>query len=136
MAFKSTNSDVTTGVTNIISKGTKIEGDLYTESNLSISGSFKGGLVCKNTLTIGETGEVDGEIEATNANIFGKVKGKLIVKQKLVLESTSSMVGELKAAKLIVEEGAVFQGTSDMGVDESKPVPPKPALSPKDDDKK
>jgi cytoskeletal protein CcmA (bactofilin family) len=65
---------------------------------------------------VGETGEIEGEIQANNAIIGGKIKGKLFIKQKLVLEARSSMIGELKASKLIIDEGAVFQGTSDMGL--------------------
>ena len=42
---------------------------------------------------------------------------KVIVKQKLTLDATSTLTGELQASKLIVDEGAVFDGTSHMGKD-------------------
>ncbi len=116
MAFKSSDSDSGSTELNFIGKGTVVNGEISTESSLRVDGRVKGKIICKNTLTVGETGQVEGEVDANNAIIGGKVNGKLFIKQKLVLESKSSLIGELKASKLIIDEGAVFQGTSDMGV--------------------
>lgn len=124
MAFKGSGVEGSSADTNIIGKGTVIEGNLTTEGNLMIYGKYNGNIVCKNALTVGESGEIEGEVQASNATVGGRVKGKLIVKQKLVLESKSTLIGELKAAKLIVDEGATFHGTSDMGVNSEKPVAP------------
>lgn len=115
MAFKGTATDAGGAEVNLIGKGTKVEGEIHAESSIRIDGKLKGKLVCKSTLTVGQSGEIDGEIEANNANISGRLKGKVFIKQKLVLESTSSLTGDLQAAKLIVDEGAVFDGTSQMG---------------------
>ncbi len=115
MAIKNNNSDLNGAQLNIFGKGTIVEGDITTQSSIRIDGTIKGKVNCKHTLTIGPGGSIEGEVEAENAIIGGQVKGKLFVKQKLVLESTSSMMGELRAAKLIVDEGAVFDGMSSMG---------------------
>jgi cytoskeletal protein CcmA (bactofilin family) len=118
---------------NFIGKGTYIEGNIKTESSLRVDGIVKGKLICKNTLTLGENGQIEGDVEASNAIIGGKIKGKIIVGDKLVLESKSSLKGELKAKKLIIDEGAVFDGTSDMGISTAAPVKPltsKPEINP------
>lgn len=115
MAIKGSSSDKASNEINIISAGTEIEGVIKTESSIILHGRVKGKIFCKNTLTIGENGSIDGEVEASNAIISGKIVGKIYIKEKLVLESKSSMSGELKAKKLIIDEGALFEGTSDMG---------------------
>jgi cytoskeletal protein CcmA (bactofilin family) len=115
VAFKGMTSEVSGAEVNLIGKGTVVNGEIHAESSIRIDGKLKGKLKCKSTVTVGQSGEIDGDMEANNANISGKIKGKVIVKQKLVLESTSSLVGELQASKLIVDEGAVFDGTSHMG---------------------
>ena len=120
MAIKSAKESGVSTELNLIGKGTRIDGDIYTDSNIRIDGSVKGKVICKNTLTVGENGEIKGEVEAANAIIGGKIEGKLSVKEKLVLESKSSFIGELKARRLIVDEGAVFDGTSTMGSREAK----------------
>jgi cytoskeletal protein CcmA (bactofilin family) len=115
VALKSTGSNGVSAELNFIGKGTFVEGNISTESSIRIDGKIKGSLICKNTLTIGDSGEIEGDVEATNAIVGGKIKGKVIIKEKLVLEAKSSLHGELKAKKLIIDEGAVFDGTSSMG---------------------
>ena len=127
MGSKNSSSEVSAAELNIFGRGTVVEGDIRAESSIRVDGKLKGKLVCKHTLTIGPGGSIDGEVEAENAIVGGSVKGKLFVKQKLVLESGSSMSGELRAAKLIVDEGAMFDGTSSMGNKlEERPIPKPP----------
>ncbi|MBN2424665.1 MAG: polymer-forming cytoskeletal protein [Calditrichaceae bacterium] len=113
------SSDNTSAEMNIIGRGTVIDGNLRTDSNIRIDGKIKGKLICKHTLTIGEAGYVEGEVEAVNGIVSGKIKGKVNIMEKLVLHSKSSIIGDLKAKKLIIDEGAVFEGTSDMGIQPS-----------------
>ena len=123
MAIKSGSSEGVSAELNFIGKGTVVEGNVSTESSIRVDGRIKGSLNCKNTLTVGENGEIEGDVKATNAIIGGRIKGKVIVQEKLVLESKSSLHGELKAKKLIIDEGATFDGTSNMGVEKtSQPV--------------
>jgi cytoskeletal protein CcmA (bactofilin family) len=110
---------------NLFGRGTVIEGTIRADNSVRVDGILKGKLICKNTLTIGMNGEIEGEVEAKNAIIGGKIKGKINVAEKLVLEAKSSLIGELKASKLIIDEGAVFEGTSTMGVKDQGLHPPK-----------
>ena len=100
---------------NFLGSGTYVEGNIKTESSVRVDGTIKGKLICKNTLTVGVNGQIEGEIEAKNAIIGGKINGKIKVAEKLVLESKSALMGEIKASKIIIEEGAIFEGTSKMG---------------------
>lgn len=130
MALKSGSSEGKSTELNFIGNGTSVVGDLLTNSSIRVDGKIKGTLKCEHTLTIGESGEVNGTVEAKNAVIGGKIQGKVVVREKLVLEAKSRLVGELKAKKLIIDEGAVFDGASDMGVstpaEQSKPETPAP----------
>jgi cytoskeletal protein CcmA (bactofilin family) len=122
------NSDSSSAEMNIIGRGTVINGEIHTESNMRVDGKIKGKLFCKHTLTVGEAGVIDGEVEAVNGIISGRIKGKLTILDKLVLHSKSSLIGDLKAKKLIIDEGAVFDGTSDMGT-KAPPVTREPLKS-------
>jgi cytoskeletal protein CcmA (bactofilin family) len=121
VAFKENIKENVSTELNFIGKGTIITGDIQTSSNLRVDGKVKGKVVCKNTLTIGEGGIIEGDIQANNAIIGGKINGKIVVNEKLELEARSSLIGELKAKKLIIDEGAVFDGTSTMSA-EAKPT--------------
>ena len=114
---------------NFLGGGTVVEGTIKTDHSVRVDGILKGKLICKKTLTVGVNGEIEGEIEAKNAIIGGKIHGKIKVAEKLVLESKSTLIGELKASKLLIDEGAVFEGTSKMGIKDQAPMatPIKPA---------
>ena len=114
MAFKDNSSTSSTEL-NFLGGGTVVEGTIKTDNSVRVDGKLKGKLICKNTLTVGINGEIEGEVQAKNAIVGGKIKGKVSIVEKLVLESKSILIGELKASKLIIDEGAVFDGTSDMG---------------------
>ena len=126
MALKDIASESSSTELNFLGNGTTVEGTIRTTNSVRVDGKIKGKLICKNTLTIGVNGVVDGEIEAKNAIIGGKIQGKIKVTEKLVLESKSVLIGDLKANKLLIDEGAVFEGTSDMGKKEPGQTAEKP----------
>jgi cytoskeletal protein CcmA (bactofilin family) len=121
VASKSGNSEGKSTELNFLGSGTTVEGDVFTKSSIRVDGKIKGTLNCENTLTVGESGVIEGSVKAKNAVVGGKIQGKIIVEEKLVLETKSQLIGELKSKKLIVDEGAVFDGASDMGLQSPKP---------------
>ena len=60
-------------------------------------------------------GIVEGEVTASNANIAGTVLGDLIIGERLLLGSSAKVEGTIKTGRLIVEEGATFNGECQMG---------------------
>lgn len=111
---------------NLIGVGTFVEGTVETKGSLRIDGRVKGAVKTGETLTIGGKGEVSGEIQARMAVVGGKIEGDIRVEEKLVLETNSVLIGNLKAKKLVIDEGAVFQGKSDMGAVKSGKTVPHP----------
>jgi cytoskeletal protein CcmA (bactofilin family) len=100
---------------NIINAGTYLEGTIETKGSVQINGKLKGQIKAGDEVRVGRSGEIIGEIHAKNARVAGKVEGNLHIEDKLTLEETSSLNGNLTAGKLIIDEGAVFIGRSDMG---------------------
>ncbi|NOX36165.1 MAG: polymer-forming cytoskeletal protein [Calditrichaeota bacterium] len=115
MAFKAKNSGTMSNELNFIGSGTFLEGLIETSGSLRVDGRVKGTIKSNDSVTIGSAGEVVGDVYARNAIIGGKVEGNVIVQEKLILESTSILNGNLRAGKLIIDEGALFNGKSEMG---------------------
>jgi cytoskeletal protein CcmA (bactofilin family) len=63
---------------------------------------------------VGISGEIDGSVSAKNVSVGGKIKGSITVQEKLVFESKSVVNGDIHAAKLVIDEGAVFDGNCSM----------------------
>ena len=104
----------------IISNGVKIEGKVTSMGSLRVDGSLMGDLSADGNVTVGEQGDINGEITANMVTIGGKVTGTVKAKEKLVLESKCSLKGDILTKVLVIEAGAKFDGKSSMG--DSKPV--------------
>ncbi|MBZ0182322.1 MAG: polymer-forming cytoskeletal protein [Melioribacteraceae bacterium] len=109
-----------TGDVSILSSGVKLEGKLYSEGNVRIDGSVNGEVTVNGNLTLGESSTFIGDVKANNITLSGIMEGKVIAAEKLILENRSKLKGELKAKILVVEEGALFDGTSSMSVNSSQ----------------
>ena len=100
---------------NIISRGTILEGNIKTPGNLRIEGRVIGNLITKSKAALAQSSYVDGNILAKNAEVAGEVKGKVEVSEMLILKPTCIIHGEIITNKLIVESGATFNGGCTMG---------------------
>ncbi len=126
--MKAKMQDESTGtVINIIGKGTEIKGDIVANGDIRINGTLVGNLNTNNKLILGDTGLIQGEITANVADISGKIKGKLLVKELVILRETANLEGELITKRLIIEEGAIFNGTCTMKEQVEQIKPQKPA---------
>lgn len=95
---------------NVIVEGSKVIGDMLTESNLRIDGEVQGNVTVASKIVIGKSGYIKGNLTCGSADIEGKIEGILKVEDLLSLRSTAQIVGEITTSKLQVEEGANFSG--------------------------
>jgi cytoskeletal protein CcmA (bactofilin family) len=94
--------------------GTKIVGDIFSESNLRIDGEVQGNISTKGKVVIGENGLVNGNLTCQEADIEGKINGNLSVESLLILRETAKITGDIQTARLHMEEGALFFGSCAM----------------------
>lgn len=101
---------------NIIGKGTILEGNIETYGNIRIEGKVIGDVKTKSKVALGQSCRVEGNILAQNAEVAGEVVGKLEVGEQLLLRPSAIINGDIITNKLIVESGATFNGGCKMGV--------------------
>ncbi|HYG03966.1 MAG TPA: polymer-forming cytoskeletal protein [Chryseosolibacter sp.] len=100
---------------NTIGKGTFLEGNVETYGNIRIEGKITGNVKSKSKVALGPSSFVSGNITSQNADIEGEVKGKIEISELLVLKATAVIHGDIVAGKLVVEPGAIFNGSCRMG---------------------
>ncbi|MCR4438524.1 MAG: polymer-forming cytoskeletal protein [bacterium] len=98
----------------IIGRGTVIEGSVSVVNSLRVDGRINGNVSATESLVVGKDGEIKGEINVANAVIGGHVEGKILAKGKVVLEAKAYFRGELRTSKLVIDEGAFFDGSCHM----------------------
>ena len=101
---------------NIIGKGTTLVGNIESFGNIRIEGRIIGGVKTKSKIVLGQSSYVEGNILTQNAEISGEVKGKIEISELLILKPSAVVIGDIKTNKIIVESGAVFNGSCKMDV--------------------
>ena len=97
-----------------LDRGTKINGKLRFEGAARIDGTVDGELDGKE-ITIGENGVATAQIRADSIIVHGKVKGEITATQRIEIHQTAKVIGNIAAPKLIIHDGAIFEGQCSMG---------------------
>lgn len=118
MAIKNENGNEL----NLIAAGTIVEGKLRTPGSIRVDGKIIGEIVATQNISVGNSGDIEGNITAKSVTIGGKIKGSVVAQDKLVFEAKAVIRGDIRAAKLVIDEGAVFDGKCLMS-GEAKPMP-------------
>lgn len=93
-----------------LDRGSLFRGDLEFEDTMRIDGRFQGTIASKNELIVGETATIDGEIHVRRVAISGTVLGKIKADERVEIHRNGRVFSEIETPKLIIEEGAIFQG--------------------------
>jgi cytoskeletal protein CcmA (bactofilin family) len=94
-------------------QGTEFLGELRFRDTFRVDGHVKGRIVSDNTLIVGETGHVEADIDCGVVSIRGTVTGHIHGRQRIELMAGSRVHGTLSSPRLVIEEGALFQGDCD-----------------------
>lgn len=92
----------------IISVGTKIIGNITDGDIVHIDGHLDGDISCRE-LIIGETGVVNGKIQAKSLELFGELNGSIAV-DSLFIAGTAKFIGDSVYQTIAIEPGAVLVG--------------------------
>ena len=90
--------------------GSKFEGKLFFDEIVRLDGAFKGEIVSKDTLIVGETADIDGEVEVGTFILSGKFKGDIKANTRVELRRPAKFEGTIETPTLVVEEGVVMNG--------------------------
>jgi cytoskeletal protein CcmA (bactofilin family) len=100
---------------NVIGEGTTITGDFVSKGDLRVDGVIEGNVVTQAKFILGASGLVKGNIDALNCDITGKVDGNVRIKELLLIKSGGQVNGDIRTSKIVLENGAEFNGNCTMG---------------------
>lgn len=102
-------------VTGVLDKGSEFDGTLSFEGAFRIGGVFRGKIFTDDVLIIGEGAEVDAEIEVGTLILSGELKGSVKAKDRVEIHYPAVFRGNIQTPSLMVADGVVFEGVSQMG---------------------
>lgn len=109
-----------TQISTIIGMNAVCDGDFKAEGAIRIDGTVNGNVTVTDTVIVGVSGCINGDINSQKVIIGGEVYGNLNVPEKVELTSTARVIGDITTNGLVIDEQAIFQGRCDMNQDASK----------------
>jgi cytoskeletal protein CcmA (bactofilin family) len=91
-----------------VGSGLLIDGNVTGTGDLHLDGTVKGD-VRVNHLTVGESGNIEGKVEAETIEVRGRIVGSIQGKQ-VKLQATAYVEGDITHEQLAIDVGAYFQG--------------------------
>lgn len=99
----------------LLAKGVELKGEIKVEGTVRIDGRLEGDVQTKGEVIVGEDGVVKGTISAGSLISSGRIKATVRATERVQLLKTATLIGEVHCPVMVMEEGAKFQGVSDMG---------------------
>ena len=101
-----------------IGKSLVIKGEVSGSESLYIDGQVEGSInPAGSSVTVGRSGVVAANINASEIVVLGKVRGNLVASDRVDIRSEGSLTGDVVAQRISIEDGAFFKG----GIDIRKP---------------
>jgi cytoskeletal protein CcmA (bactofilin family) len=101
-----------------IGRGIEVSGDIRFADRIQVDGKVTGKMSSESgTLIIGESGHLQAQVEVGTCVIHGTLHGDLTASAKVEVRKSGKIHGDVITPVLLVEEGAVFNGTVKMGQD-------------------
>ena len=114
----------------VIGAKTTVKGEITGDEDVLVEGAVEGQVRISRDLRVAASGSVRANIEANSVIVSGEVLGDCTAAVRVDIQSTGRLTGNIRAPKIVIAEGAVFRGNSDMSPrqGESRPgimtVPP------------
>ncbi|MBE3590960.1 MAG: polymer-forming cytoskeletal protein [Firmicutes bacterium] len=101
-------------VETIIGRNTTFQGVLQSAGAVRVEGRVQGEIRAEGDVYVTETAVVEAQIHGRQVAIAGEVRGDVHAAARLDLVGTGKLVGDFYAPKIVVAEGATFEGRSHM----------------------
>ena len=99
------------GGATIIAQGTRIKGEINTDCRLHIDGEFEGNIHSKDTVMIGKSGIVRGDMQTASLIVSGRFIGN-VTSNVLEIKPQGRVEGIVVVGEIILERTGVFIGES------------------------
>ena len=108
----------------VIGAKTTLKGEISGDEDVLVEGTVEGQIKIARDLRIGSGGVVRATVEAQSVVISGEMVGDCSATSRVEIQATGRLTGNIRAPRIVIAEGAVFKGNSDMSArkDERKAV--------------
>jgi len=103
-----------TSTESVIAEDCVFTGNISTKGSLRIDGVVDGNITEAKDVFVSKIGKVNGDVSCQNCVVYGNVRGNIVSKEKVEIMSSASVEGDVTSSKILIEEGAIFNGNITM----------------------
>jgi cytoskeletal protein CcmA (bactofilin family) len=118
----------------LLGEGAEFEGKLLFEGRVRIDGKFRGQIASDDVLVVGNTGEVQADIQVGTLIVLGGViRGEVRAAKSVELHAPAKVYGSITTPQLMVDRGVTFEGQSRIPSEQADDAPADQEAAPKAD---
>jgi len=103
----------------VVGRGAQLEGTLVSAESIRIDGQAKGKIAARGDVILSSDSHVEADIQAQNVVMGGTLKGNITARTKTELAPGGRVEGKIRSKVLVVREGALFSGQSNMDLEDA-----------------
>jgi cytoskeletal protein CcmA (bactofilin family) len=109
-----------------LGKGTDFRGVLKFEGTIRVDGHLEGEVVTKDTLIVGDSATIMGNLNVGTLICSGKINGNITANIRAHFMAPGVLTGDVATPKMRVDEGFLLNGRCEMSREGTRPKPDAP----------
>ncbi|MDD5243903.1 MAG: polymer-forming cytoskeletal protein [Syntrophorhabdaceae bacterium] len=101
-------------ITTVVADDLEIRGTIKFKTSVMLKGVFEGEIFSEGLLVVGPTAKVTATISTKTLVSHGEITGNVTATEQVTLKNTSLHNGDVSTPNIIIENGAVFNGSCAM----------------------
>ncbi len=102
--------------------GSQFEGKLVFNEIVRLDGAFRGEVTSHDTLIVGDSADIQADVQVGTLILSGKFKGNIKAKTRVELRAPANVDGTIETPALSVEDGVTLNGSINMNTGDSAPA--------------
>jgi cytoskeletal protein CcmA (bactofilin family) len=98
----------------VVGANITVKGEITGDEDLLVEGTVEGQIRVSRELRVGPRGKVKANVFAQSVVVSGELVGDCEASSRVEIQATGRLMGNIRAPKVVIAEGAVFRGNSDM----------------------
>ncbi|MCA9706473.1 MAG: polymer-forming cytoskeletal protein [Myxococcales bacterium] len=94
-----------------------VRGTLTGEEDLVVEGRVEGSVSLAGHLVVAVGGVLEADLDVQSVEVHGEVRGDIVASESITIDKGAFVAGNVRAPRVIIHDGAQFQGAVEMEVD-------------------
>ncbi len=109
----------------VIDEQMVIRGEINTQGTVRVDGRLEGRQHRADTIIVGATGVIVGDVEAREVVIGGSIQGNIVAELRVDVQASATLHGDVRTSAMLLHEGGRVRGHLSVDHDTTAVAPPR-----------